>query len=77
MTEVPIDLSKLSRGDLEKIFTAQNLPLELRDEASMLHDLSDPEGLWGPDENANLSEEWTTNVSHIIQSRIEGILQEG
>ncbi len=77
MTEIPINLSELSRGDLEKIFTAQNLPLELRDEASMLHDLSDPEGLSGPVENVNLSEEWTINVSPIVQSRIEGILQRG
>lgn len=75
MVEVPIDLSKLSREDLEKIFRAQNLPSELREEAAMLHDLRDPKGSWTPEENANLSEEWTMNVSPIIQSRVEGILQ--
>lgn len=75
MTEVPIDLSKLSREDLEKIFRAQNLPLELREEAATFHDLSDPKGPYTPEENVNLSEEWTISVSPIVQSRIEGILQ--
>jgi len=75
MTEVPIDLSKLSRKDLEQIFEAQDLPLELTDEAAMLHDLSDPEGLWGPIEGVNLSEEWTVSVSPTVQSRVEKILQ--
>ena len=75
MKEIPIDLSKLSREDLKKMFMAENLPIELREEASMLHDLSNPEGSYTTVENTNQSEEWTIDVSPIIQSRIEGILQ--
>lgn len=75
MIEVPIDLSKLSRGDLEKMFRAENLSLELREEAAMLHELSDPEGPYTPVEGANQSEEWTMNVSPIVQSRVERILE--
>ena len=76
MTEIPLDLSKLSRKDLEKISLANNLPLEITDEAHMLFDLSDPEGMLGPGEGEDLSKHWTLNVSPNVHSNILKVLED-
>lgn len=62
MVEKLLDLSKLPRKDLEQIIEASVLPAEVREEAAMLYDLTDPEGQWTPMEGADLSKMWTVKV---------------
>ncbi|MBL7036750.1 hypothetical protein ISR94_02815 [Candidatus Microgenomates bacterium] len=75
MAEEPLDLLKLSREDLEKIFSADELSTKIREEAEMLHGLSDPEGSYVPVEELDLSEEWTVNVSPAVNVQILDLIK--
>lgn len=73
MTEIPLDLSKLSREELETIFSSEKMPLKTREEADMLFELSDPQGMYVP--GNNLSDEWTINVSPDVYSNVINLLE--